>query len=246
MEKAVMEEVRQRGSGSASCPGMAGNGRAARYTRRDLAFYDPIVLGVVNPLVWRCPTAQLRRQYQEHVTSRHLDIGVGTGYFLDRVLWPDAQPSITLVDLNGTALAITVHRIARYRPHAVRRNAMEPLTGLPAAPFGSVGVGYLLHCIPGVLPDKASALFAAVSGVLAPGGVVFGSTILAAEPGTPRPARELLRYFNRHDVLHNQHDTRHSLEQALAAAFTRYRVEQVGSVALFDADTPRPQASWVG
>jgi hypothetical protein len=200
------------------------------------------VLGIVNPLVWRCPTARLRRQYQEHVTSRHLDIGVGTGYFLDRVRWPDARPSITLVDLNDTALAVTARRIARYRPHPVRRNALEPLAGLPAAPFGSVGLGYLLHCVPGTMPDKASALFAAVSGVLAPTGVVFGSTILAAEPGTPRTPRGLMRYFNRHDILHNQGDTRHALEQALAAAFTRYRLEQIGSVALFEADTPRQRA----
>jgi hypothetical protein len=215
--------------------------RTARYSRADLALYDPIVFGLVNPLVWQCPAARLRRLYQENATSTHLDVGVGTGYFLDRVAWAHDKPSITLLDLNETALATAGKRLARYRPHAVLGDVTRPLADLPGTPFASVGVNYVLHCLPGSLPDKAATLFANLSAVLADGGVVFGSTILAAGSDSPRRARTLMRFFNRHDVLHNEADTAEGLQRALAGSFADYQVDTVGSIALFAARTSSPE-----
>lgn len=49
-----------------------------------LNLYDPFVLGPVARFVWRCPTPRLIEGYRRHVRDRHLDVGPGTGFFLDR------------------------------------------------------------------------------------------------------------------------------------------------------------------
>jgi hypothetical protein len=66
----------------------------AVYTKRMLGIYDFLVLGLSNRLIWRCPTQRLIEHYNRHVTSNHLDVGVGTGYFLDRCRFPSAAPRV--------------------------------------------------------------------------------------------------------------------------------------------------------
>ncbi|MDW6058812.1 class I SAM-dependent methyltransferase [Streptomyces sp. FXJ1.4098] len=89
---------------------------AAVYSRPLLALYDTLILGAVCRAVWRCPPEEMLALYDRHVSDRHLDIGPGTGYFLDRCRFPTRLPQITLVDLNPTVLATAQRRIARYGP----------------------------------------------------------------------------------------------------------------------------------
>ena len=54
----------------------------AVYSPFVLRMYDWFVLGFSSRFIWRCPASEMRRLYDRNVSSRHLDIGVGTGYFL--------------------------------------------------------------------------------------------------------------------------------------------------------------------
>ena len=93
----------------------------AAYTPLTLRIYDWFVLGFSNRFLWRCPTSELEALYDRNVSARHLDIGVGTGYFLDKAAWPVADPEITLVDLNPHSLDAAARRIARFSPDACRQ-----------------------------------------------------------------------------------------------------------------------------
>src|SRR5688500_18615304 len=99
----------------------------AVYSDRTLTVYDFVVLGVSNRFIWKCPTAGLEQHYNKHLTANHLDVGVGTGYFLDRCRFPSPTPRVALMDLNANALAFTSQRIARYKPETYRRNVLEPI-----------------------------------------------------------------------------------------------------------------------
>jgi ubiquinone/menaquinone biosynthesis C-methylase UbiE len=66
-------------------------------------------------------------RYNRHVGPRHLDMGVGTGWYLDRAAWPVARPEITLLDLNENSLSAAARRLARYAPETVQANVLEPL-----------------------------------------------------------------------------------------------------------------------
>ncbi|MCB1520494.1 MAG: class I SAM-dependent methyltransferase [Hyphomicrobiaceae bacterium] len=209
------------------------------YAPFSLAVYDVVVHGISNHFIWRCPTYQLRRLYDRNVTARHVDVGVGTGYFLARAHWPVARPEITLVDLNPHCLARAAGRISRLSPGMVEANVFEPL---PAAqmgkPYTSAGLCYLLHCLPGSMKQKAQ-VFDHLVPHLADGAHVFGATILPGDAtgrGAPNwAARQLMRIYNAKGVFSNEGDRIEDLEAELARRFEVVDIRLYGTVALFEA-----------
>ena len=71
-------------------PGYRGQ---AEYTPWLLAIYDPFVLGFMARAVWRCPTPPVVDRYRHHLGHRHLDVGPGTGYFIEKPGYPPRRRS---------------------------------------------------------------------------------------------------------------------------------------------------------
>ncbi|AJE21295.1 class I SAM-dependent methyltransferase [Azotobacter chroococcum] len=203
----------------------------AVYTRRTLALYDFVVLGVSNPFIWKCPTRRLEDHYARHLSANHLDVGVGTGYFLDRCRFPADTPRVALMDLNPDTLAFAAQRIVRYAPKTYRRNVLEPIA-FSGEGFDSVGVNYLLHCLPGSLAEKA-VVFDHLKALMNPGAVIFGSTLL--QGGVPRSAlaRGLMAAYNRKGIFSNREDDLETLQHELGQRFREVSVEVLGCAALF-------------
>src|SRR5687768_401444 len=97
------------------------------YTPVTLRAYDLFVLGFSNRFVWGCRSTTMLERYDSHVGARHLDVGVGTGWFLDRCSWPVENPQITLLDLNANSLSAASDRIRRYAPATVQSNVLDPV-----------------------------------------------------------------------------------------------------------------------
>ncbi len=127
------------------------------YIRPVLSLYDVFVHGFSNPLVWRCPTHLMIEMYNKLVSAKHLDVGVGTGYFLDKCTFPSEMPAVSLLDFSSNTLAKTSKRIARYRPDTYLANVYEPLP-IADRSFDSIGMNYVLHCLPGSMLDKGLVL----------------------------------------------------------------------------------------
>lgn len=214
-------------------PGLTADVAAGQaiYTLPMLAAYDSVVHGVCSRLAWKCPTRRLLRHYDAHVTANHLDVGVGTGYFLDRCRFPSPSPRIALMDLNRNALDFTARRIARYRPAVYRRNVLQPLS-LDSGKFDSVGLGYVLHCMPGPMASKAVA-FDQLKALMNPGGVLFGSTVLHGGVECNWAARRLMDAYNRRGIFANRDDHLQDLDTGLRRRFEDVSIEVVGCVALF-------------
>jgi ubiquinone/menaquinone biosynthesis C-methylase UbiE len=211
----------------------------AFYTRRTLRIYDPMILGFFSRTAWRCPADRLVQHYDRHVTANHLDVGAGTGYFIDRCRFPEPDPRIGLLDLNTDCLDAAAARIARYRPERYVGNVLEPLA-LGAEPFDSVSMNYLLHCVPGTMAEKA-VVFEHLARLVRPGGVLFGATLL--HDGVERTwyARQIMRRNNRVGIFSNQHDSLEGLRRALDTHLVDPSVEVVGCVGIF-AGTVREHA----
>ena len=204
----------------------------AIYTRRALRIYDTLVVRFSNSLVWRCPARRIAGQYRRHLTASHLDVGPGTGYYLDRVRFPgDRPPSLTLLDPNPEVLRYAARRLRRYRPLLHAADALKPIALEPAS-FHSVGLSYVLHCLPGDIDAKA-VVFDHVIPLVAPGGVVFGATILNGGVRHARLARRLIGLYNHKGIFSNLHDDVDGLERALASRFEHHALDVSGSVALF-------------
>ena len=204
-----------------------------------LAIYDPWVLGFMARAVWRCPTPPAVERYRRNLGHRHLDVGPGTGYFIEKAA-PDRGTEITLLDPNPHVLHHASRRLAVLGPTAVEADVMKPLPVSPT--FDSAALNYVLHCLRGPVANKAIAI-RNVADVLAPDGVLFGGTVLGlAEDHTPQ-ARAVLRAFNKNGAFDNLGDTADGLRQILGESFERVEVEVTGSVAYFTATGPRPTRS---
>ncbi|HWP06269.1 MAG TPA: class I SAM-dependent methyltransferase, partial [Polyangiaceae bacterium] len=148
----------------------------AIYTPLVLQAYDAWVLGFSNTLIWRCPTKRLLAHYAKHLSLRHLDAGVGTAYFLAHGRFPPGKPAITLFDLNRDTLAFGSRRLRHFAPRTELGNLLLPLPLTER--FDSAAINYVLHCLPGSFETK-SVVFDHLKAVMRPGGVIFGSTLLA-------------------------------------------------------------------
>jgi SAM-dependent methyltransferase len=207
------------------------NDGAKIYSSLVLKVYDLLVLGISNLLIWRCPSSEILAFYNKHITANHLDVGVGTGYFLDRCRFPDASPRLALLDLNPNSLRATANRVARYQPTTFVANVLEPFA-IPPTGFDSIGLSYLLHCLPGTMLTKNTAL-RNLKAHLNPGGILFGTTILGQGVKVNPAARTLMRIYNQLGVFSNQQDNLQHLEHILRDNFVTYDLAMVGCVAFF-------------
>jgi hypothetical protein len=124
----------------------ANRGQAA-FTRTGLALYDLLILRGLCPWIWRCPNERILAAYGQHLSDNHLEVGVGTGYFLDRARFSHAAPRVALLDLNTNCLAHTARRIERYHPETHRADVLQPIVP-DMRRFDSIGLNYVVHCLP--------------------------------------------------------------------------------------------------
>jgi SAM-dependent methyltransferase len=204
------------------------------YTPTLLRAYDPLVLGPILRYVWHCPVDRLVAEYREHIRDRHLDVGPGTGYFIDRSGLPDAS-RVTLVDPNPSVLDHASRRLRRVRVTAVEADVLKPLPFERV--FRTAGLSAVLHCLPGPAARKARAI-AHIADVLEPDGKLFGATVIGRQGHHGWLARRFLWAFNRRGAFDNMDDTEADLRTALEASFARVRIESVGSFAIFVAEHP--------
>jgi SAM-dependent methyltransferase len=208
---------------------------AAVYSPLTLALYDAWVLGISNRYAWRCPTdAVLLPFFRVNVRARHLDIGVGTGYYLAKAQLP-ADTQVTLLDLNPSSLEAARRRISRPGTRTLQHDVMQPIPG--GERFDSISLFYLLHCLPGPLDTKA-AIFGNLKHNLQPDGVLFGATILGDEAGHNGFGRKLMDVYNKKGIFGNRQDTQAGLEGHLRQHFRDVTLKREGCVLLFRATQP--------
>jgi SAM-dependent methyltransferase len=205
------------------------------YNRFLLAIYDPWVLGFMTRAVWKVPVPPGIDRYRRLMGRRHLDVGPGTGYFLEKAAPPDGI-EITLLDPNPNVLRKTSRRLAAMHPTTVEADVMKPLP--VEGPFDSAALNYVLHCLRGPQSNKAVAI-RNIADVLTPDGVLFGGTVLGLGERHRPQARAFLRAANLAGDFDNLGDTAEGLRRILEESFETVEIEVVGSGANFTATGPR-------
>src|SRR5581483_4364762 len=160
----------------------------AGYNRFLLTIYDPFVLGFMTRAVWKSPIAPYVERYRTLIGRRHLDIGPGTGYFIEQAATPETQ--VTLLDANPKVLAHCARRLATLHPTTIEADVLKPFP--VEGRFDSAALSFILHCLPGPQANKAAAI-RNVAAVLDDDGVLFGGTVLGLSENHTRPARAVLR-----------------------------------------------------
>ncbi|MDJ0570593.1 MAG: class I SAM-dependent methyltransferase [Pleurocapsa sp. MO_192.B19] len=205
----------------------------AVYSKLILAIYDLWVLGISNKFIWRCPTAIQLEHFNKNVTSNHLDIGVGTGYFLEHCRFPTESVRLGLMDLNQNSLEVTGKRLSKYNPETYKFNVLDAVD-LDIEPFDSISLNYLFHCLPGSFPGKLIVLDN-IDRLLRDKGILFGATILQQDVVKSYLANKLMDIYNQKGIFCNTQDKLGELDRFLSQKYSSYEISTEGCVALFRA-----------
>ena len=209
---------------------------AAAYHPWLLSIYDWLILGFFSTYAWRCPTVStLLPFFRENVSKTHLDVGVGTGYFLVHSSLSD-DVSITILDLNQNSLDMAKVRLHRSDVQTLKHDIFQPLD--PTKKYESIGLFYLLHCLPGP-PSRKMALFNNLKNNVAPKGVVYGTTVLGKGIRHNVLGKILIAMFNAKGIFDNREDSEEELKERLEACFERVETKVVGAVLLFKCQGPK-------
>ncbi|KAI9652143.1 MAG: hypothetical protein M1831_007175 [Alyxoria varia] len=242
---------------------------AAVYTHSLLRyFYDLWVLKISNTYIWRCPTqGKLLPLFRRHLSPRHLDIGVGSGFYLASSHLSEGS-HVTLADLNPNSLEIAAAAVRRASPSAeVRtvqqdvladdfadadspllrrpsdtgdRNAdggVDPLAG--GERFESISMFFLLHCLPGP-PKRKGVALAKTARLLEPErGVLNGATILGSGVEHNLLGRILMYLYNQLGIFSNDDDGVDNIIDPLRNAFNDVEWKVEGVVLMFTAWNPK-------
>jgi SAM-dependent methyltransferase len=207
----------------------------ADYSPLLLRLYDPIVIGVLSRVLWRFPPKRLPTLYRARIRDNHLDVGPGTGYLIDHSGIADGS-HVTILDPNPNVLRHAAKRLRRLDVTVVEADVLKPLP--VEGPFDSAALCLVLHCLPGPLTRKATAI-ANIARVLGPDGIFFGASVLGRSGRHTWLGRRVLAAFNRRGAFDNLDDSADGLREILAASFENVEMETFRSVVVFSASKPR-------
>lgn len=104
-------------------------------------------------------------------------------------------------------------------PATYRVNVLAPIA-FDAPKFDSVGLNYLLHCLPGAMRSKGVVL-QHLRALTNPGGVVVGATLLHDRVRRNWLARQVMARNNAHGIFSNADDDLDGLRSVLAQHLAR-------------------------
>lgn len=231
------------------------------YTPFTLSLYGLYVIRISLPLIWGCSAKKhLGPLFSKNFSKRHLDIGVGDGYFPTRALKeagrkPECQ-HLTLVDLSEHSLAATKRRIlSRYPEVDIRcilADAVKPFPDtLQNERFDSASLFLVMHHMPTPTHLKTPAITNAKN-LLTREGTLTGCTVLGTdwektdqgykmlnERPSSRFVSFMLRFYNKRGMLDNLQEDPNVIERALQNEFEEVETEVVSMMFVFRARKPR-------
>jgi len=202
------------------------------YTPLFLHLYDFLVIGIFTRFFWKCEGRRYIEIYRQHAGTRHADIGVGTGYFLDHAGLDESRQRIALIDLNENCLRHTAQRLQSFAPECHVRNAFQSIA--IGHKVDSICIGGLIHCAPGTMQQKGR-IFDAIAPLCTPGTTLFGYTLVGKGAPMSWYARALMGFMNWLRVVDNRGDSPELLHAELSQRFSQVEVWLVGCNAFFTA-----------
>ncbi|WP_163833149.1 class I SAM-dependent methyltransferase [Spartinivicinus ruber] len=181
------------------------------YSPNILKIYDILVLSLSNRFIWKSKKKLTQDFFNESVSANHLDVGVGTGYFLDNCQWQQ-KPRIGLMDLNENCLQEAKKRLIRYNPELYCWDVFQPIE--LENKFDSCSMNFLLHCLPGTMEEKL-AIIDNLKGALNPGSSIFGTTVLYEGGDKSAFAEKLLSFYNKKGIFSNYGDSWSAMQRCL-------------------------------
>ncbi len=206
-------------------------GSAWVYSNFTLWFYDFVVHSLSARFAWKVDVNNMHQLYRNYLDKKnHLEIGVGTGLFLEPQV--DSSSNIDIADVNPNTLSMVEAKLIKKGANVspVSLDLYEPFD--LGKRYQSIGFNYVLHCLEG---DK-QAVLERIKTHMAEDGVLFGST-LVNDDSYNLLGSFLLGVYNRSKVFSNLDDTEDHMIEIFNAVFPFVDTKREGRVLYFVAAT---------
>ena len=205
--------------------------RNKNFVSRFINVYDYLVNDINCKYAWRCPQKNIFNKYNKYLGRNHLEIGPGSGYFLKN----KNINNLTLIDINQDILNYSYNNLIsnNYEIKIKNHNIFNQELKLNSE-FDSVGLNYVLHCIPGRIENNIDSIINNLKNKN--DYILFGSSVLNDVNLQTRLSKLELIYLNKNKVFHNTNDYSYNLINYFNINNFNYNYKIIGNVILFSIE----------
>ena len=194
---------------------------------KSLKFYDYLVNDINCKYAWRCHKDNIFENYKKNIRNNHLEIGPGTGYFLKNNY--DIN-KLYLMDINNDTLKFSMNNLkSEYKVKTINHNIFK--RKLMIEDLESVGLNYVLHCVPGKLENKIDSL---LNNLESKNKInFFGATVVSNKHLQNNLSSIELYFLNKYGIFNNQNDFSRNLINYFEFNKIKFNHKLIGNVLVF-------------
>ena len=199
---------------------------------KNIQRYDRFVNQINCEKVWKCSQKHIIDNYRANIDCNHLEIGPGTGYFLKKQNLNIDFNNLTLVDVNSKILHYSKNNLQSECSNIEILSHDLFASQIPReVEFNSVGINYVLHCVPGNLQTKLDKL---ISNLGDNKYNLFGASVICDPLHMNVIAEYELMFLNAFGIFNNNNDTYQELNEYLNNTNLNFSLKKQGYVAIFN------------
>ena len=198
-------------------------------------------------LIWKCSPQQQVNFYSKHMfySKNHLEIGTASMYDLVNSNIADRlNMNVTLIDIEEAPLingkkeliANGFHEslIKTVKCDATKINK-DTFPFMDNKVFDTIGMGLVLHCIPGSINHKFPKILDGLSLYMDENTKLFGTSLPNIEQDASDTfSKRVMKFLQERNEFYNQDDTTEDMIKVLNLYFGEYETKDIGYLTLFE------------
>lgn len=188
--------------------------------------YDLLVNKINCRYIWKCSEKNIHKLYSKNLKENHLEIGPGTGYFLNKYKFKNLH----LMDINSSILEKSKKNLYPNcdNINIYQHNIFQKNNPIEIENIQSIGINYVLHCVPGELSFSFNNL---IKNLNQNNLNIFGSTVI---PENNIDLANLeLQFLNYFEIFNNKKHDDKELIDFLDSKKYLYQTKKIGYSLLF-------------
>lgn len=203
--------------------------RNSNFNRIIFKNYDLLVNNLNCKYVWKCDQKYIQNIYDKNITRNHIEIGPGTGYFLKKYKFDN----LTLIDVNQDILEESSRNLENNckNINIINHNIFEKNNKLEIKNYNSIGINYVLHCVPNDLSYSISNM---INNIPNNNLTLFGSTVIPSEKDKFSLAQLEIYFLNKFGIFNNKSHSVNDISLYIKNNFQNYNMNKIGNSFLFE------------